>query len=304
MDGESRNPVPWWRRWAYALGVLLVLLAGAMAWPGVDLTALKQAPGWSFFAIGGLVLLNLVLTAALFWSVTKSFDAQPPVPLGRMTTLIALSGLLNYIPVIRAGLWGRAAYLKARHGLPVHQSVEILGVVLALAVLVLGGVSVGVLVFPAAHRWLLLAGLLLLLTAATPILANAFFWRPIRGGWVWVPLRTLDLAVTAGRLWLALWVLGVQAGPGEVLLLASGSLLVKLTGLTPNGLGLSEWAVAAMSAELTDIAAPVAAGAALLDRGIEVLVSLTAGGVAAWVLSRDRGSAEAVSPDAVSAQES
>ncbi|MEM8737163.1 MAG: hypothetical protein AAGG38_01630 [Planctomycetota bacterium] len=287
MDSQGRRRFGLGGRWAYGLGVLLLGLAVVTAMRGLEAEVLRGVSVWGFAALMGLVGINLGSTVLLFWSVTRSFAADPPVGVGKMGLLIAMSGLLNYVPVVRAGLWGRAAYLKARHGLPVRQSVEILGVVVVLTGVVLGGAGAWLAWGPTALRWGGLLGGLVGLSVATPWLARWLYWRQVVQGWTWVPLRALDLGLTAGRLWLALWLLGVAAGPGEVVLLASGSVLVRLTGLTPNGLGLSEWTVAALGAALTGVDGPTAAAAAILDRAAEALVSVIAGSAAVWVLSRE-----------------
>ena len=99
--------------------------------------------------------------------------------------------------------------------------------------------------------------------------------------WAWIPLRTLDLAAATGRTALAFAAVGQPLTVGQATLLASSATLVRLTGLTPNGLGLSEWVVAGLAAALSPVDAALAAAAALLDRAIEVAVSVAAGGVGA-----------------------
>jgi len=276
--GESKQPKKKMRRvLGAAFGALLLGFAVAYAVQGVDVAALRSTPAWAIAALGGLVVANLLLTAGLFWAVTRSFDAQPAVSLRRMTALIAVSGLLNYLPVVRAGLWGRAAFLKQHHALAVRQSVVILGVVLGLAVVVLGGVSGALLLAPAERQWLVVGLVVGALAAAAPVVGKLFLGRGVAGAWVWVLLRGLDLAAAAGRLWLGFWIVGHTVPAGDAVLLASASLLGKLSGVTPNGLGLSEWVVAVLAAALTPIETATAAAAALVDRTIEVIVTLTAG---------------------------
>src|SRR5436853_13065 len=108
------------RRIGIVLGLLLIAVAIAVALRGVDWSALRHASPWQLAALLVLMLLNIALTAALNWLVTRSFDARPPVSLSRMTLLIGASGLLNYL--WNAGTLSRAAYLRARHGLPLRQS--------------------------------------------------------------------------------------------------------------------------------------------------------------------------------------
>lgn len=268
-------------------GFLLLTLAIGYAVRGVDLSVLRRASPGAFVALAGLVAANLLLTAGLFWSVTRSFGTTPPVGLKTMTALIAVSSVLNYIPVVRAGLWGRAAYLKKYHGLPMRQSVVILAVVLALALVVLGGGGLTLLLMPESSRWMIGGGLLIALSLATPAIASRMLRRPTVGSMGWIPLRAIDWIISAGRLWLSFAILAEPIGPGDALLIASASLLVKLTGLTPNGLGLSEWVIAALSATLMPIETATAAAAALIDRTMDVTVMIVAAAAGTWWLKRD-----------------
>ncbi len=282
MPGDAPRHL---RRWiAYGLAVLLIALAVVFAVRGVDLSTLSRAAPSDLLLIAAAVLVNLAVTGLLFWAVTRPFDAMPPVGPWRMIELITLSGLLNYVPVVRPGLWGRAAYLKARHGLPVRQSVLILAVVLALAAAVLGLVSVVLLTLPPAARWWVLAASLLVLTLIAPPIAQRVFKRPMPWAWTWVPLRFLDLLVAAARLVLAFAVVGQPLSYDAALVIASASLLVKLSGLTPNGLGLNAWVVAAVATATGGLDPAVGVAAALVDRAVEVLVMIPAGGLAAWRL--------------------
>lgn len=281
-----------WRRAkhaaAWALGLGLLAAAVVVAVRGVeDWTVLARADPGQLALLLVAVGANLVLTAALFWVVTRSFDAEPTVSPGRMTALIAASHLLNYLPLIRAGLVGRAAYLRVHHALPVAQSVVILGVILVLAVVVFA-VAAGVLVgWPreaVAARWAALIGLWLALALVTGPLSRRLLRRPVVWGWTWVPLRGADLLVGALRMWVAFAVMGLPIGYAEAVVIAAGGFLVRLVGLTPNGLGLSEWVVASLAAALTPAATAAGAAAALLDRAAEVLVTGIAGLAGLWWL--------------------
>lgn len=271
----------------WVLGLVLLTLAVGYAVRGSDVSVVARAPWWGFASLAGLVVVNLLLTSALFWSVTRSFPAKPTVGFATMSALIAVSGVLNYIPVVRAGLWGRAAYLKKFHGLALRDSVVILAVVFGLALGVLGAAVLLVVLSPSAWAGWCVAGGLLLLTPITAAMWRAVLRRPLVGGWVWVPLRSLDLAAAAGRLWLAFGVVGVELRWTDAALLASATLIVKLAGLTPNGLGLSEWVIAALSAAMMPIETATAAAAALVDRTVEVGVALLAGAAGAWWLRRE-----------------
>ncbi|MBB6431105.1 hypothetical protein [Algisphaera agarilytica] len=283
----ERRPLNVRRLIGFLVGVVLLGLAIGFALRGVELSVLGEAAAWEFAALGGLVVLNLLLTSLLFWGVTRPFAPVPEVGCRTMAALLAVSGVLNYIPVIRAGLWGRAAYLKKFHGLAVKDSLLILGVVLGLAVSVLGTVCLVLLLLPGETGWWACVGALAVQTFMSGRVWGKALRRPAVGAWMWVPLRTLDLAAAAGRLWLAFGIVGVELTWTDAVLLASATLVVKLVGLTPNGLGLSEWVVAALSAAMMPIGTATAAAAALVDRTVEVGVMLLAGAAGAWWLKRE-----------------
>ena len=283
------------RFFGFALGVALLLAAAWYAASTVDWAMVEDVPAWAVPVLAGLVVGNIVTSGLLFWVVTLSFDATPRVSLPRMTLLIAASALLNYLPglaVVRAGFLGRAAYLKAKHDLPLKQSALILGIVLGLSGAVLGAVAWALLI-PAemGGGWFLAAaGCVTLMIGC--VVAVPWVWRwgaPWRwvAVWAWVPIRLLDLGVASARLWVAFEVLGQPVSVREAVVLASASLLVKLTGLTPAGLGLSEWAVMAVATVIAPATAAQAAAAAVLDRAAEVVViSAAGGGSLAWLSRR------------------
>ena len=284
MRGVLRQP--WARAAGWALG--LALLAALLAWAAGPLRAasagLTPADAFPLAGAAACVLASLAATSLLLSGLLRLFEHAPPVPRFTMFRLVVLSGLLNGLPLPRAGLWGRAAYLKARHGLSLRDSLRTLGLVAALSVAVLGVVAGGLLLTRGLSPGLRLAaaGGGVLGVCACGV-AAARLWP---GGWpevgsggagsggVWVLLRGLDLLAAAGRTALTLQVVGVGVGLPDALLLASGGLFVRLLGLTPNGIGLSEAAVAALAGAFTPVAAADAAAAALLDRAVELLTLL------------------------------
>ena len=276
-----------WRILGAVAGVALFAAAVWFALAQVDFTTLRSVPPAYLAGLAGLVAANILLTGGLFWVITLSFDASPRVGLIRMTELIAVSGLLNYVPAVRAGLWGRAAYLKLKHGLPVRQSAVIL-----LAVLTLAGMVTGLVL----AAWLMLgvhavagasAGGAIVLSTLLGLVAGRLLKRDVTAGWSWLVLRYADTLVMAARLWLAFAAVGSPIGFNEALVAGAVAQVVRLTGLTPNGLGLSEWVIAwlvARSGPGVDVAVLSQLPAALLDRAVEVVVSLAAGAGAAWRL--------------------
>lgn len=265
---------PAFRVAAFIVGLAMVAAALWYALQGVDWQRIANTPPLDFAMLAGLVLASVMLTGVLFWQVNLSFDAKPPVTLVRMVELIAASSLLNYLP--KAGLVGRAAYLKGRHGMPLHQSVQVLVIVIALSTIVaLLTVLVGVL--PDGARWWGGAAAVVVCSAATPTLARLMLRRKVTHAWAWVPLRCAELAVAAGRLWLAFSMVDGQIAYWQAMIAAAGGFLISLTGLTPNGLGLREWVVTALASMLSPEHATLAALAAVLDRAAEAVVFTVTG---------------------------
>jgi len=264
-----------------ALAVGIVLLVGAimMAATQVNWEQLKQAEPWQVAALVGAVMVNLVISAVLWWSVTLSFDAKPKVGLGRMFALVCASGLLNYLP-LRPGMFGRAAFLKMRHNLPLRQSAWIMLVVLGLSGLVLGGAAAIVQFIPPEFQYEVALAAALIATVITPIAAGRMLKRKIVAGWLWVPVRVADVLVSAIRLWIVFDVVGQPIGYGEAVLAASAGLFVSMLGITPNGLGLREWAIAGVTSATTG---HVGFAAAVIDRGVEAVVITLAG---LWAMQR------------------
>ncbi len=264
---------------ALILGVVLLIGAIVMAARHVDWSQLEHAEAWQIAALVLGVLANLFFTGLLWWAVTLSFDAKPRVPMLRMLALVAASGLLNYLP-LRPGLFGRAAYLKARHNLPLRQSVLALFVVLGLSALVLGAAAAIAQFVPLKwYRHVSIAAAVILMVLA-PIAAGRLLRRRIVAGWLWVPLRILDVLVTAIRLWAAFAVVGHDLDFDHAVLAAAGGSFISLLGLTPNGIGMREWTIAGLTAAS---AGSVGFAAAVVDRAVEAMVVLVVG---LWSLAK------------------
>jgi len=301
-DADAAQPRRGFRRWmrpaGHVIGFALVLAAGFVALSQVQWRELPAAPAWQWLALAIAVAGNLLFTGLLFWAVTRSFDADPPSPASEMTLLIAASHLLNYLP-LRPGLAGRAAFLKATRGLPLRQSVLVLLVILVLAAGVLGIVGLAIVVAATAasgtagaaeatadpHHAIVAAqragiaavvGLLLLSPAVGPI-AGRLLHRSIWRGWLWIPLRLGDLLISGARLWLVFDMIGQPLPYWQAVAITAGAMLVALTGVTPNGLGLREWVIAGGAALLSPIDGEHALLASLIDRAAEVVVVMGIG---------------------------
>jgi hypothetical protein len=261
---------------AFFLGLTLVAAAVVVAARGIAPGQLAHANPWLLASLAGLVVVNLVLTAALLWLMTLSFDAVPPVRLGTMLALLSASGLLNYLP-LQPGMISRTAYLKLRHALPIRQSVIVMVLVRVVGALVMATALLLVVLRTTAGRWAALALALGLLTVVTGPLSRWVLRRELVAAWAWVPLRALDMLAAAARLWLAFIVIGHPLPFHQALIAGAASMFVSQLGLTPNGLGLSEWVVAGISEALAPTTAASGAAAKLIDRGAEALVFIIAG---------------------------
>lgn len=275
-----------WRAVGLLVGMGLVGWAVWVVVRGTDWSVLKEVRWWQVAVLGAAVLANLGLSALLFWMVTSLFDAVPAVRLGRMFLLMAASALGNYLPM-RAGLVGRTAYLKLRHRLPVYQSAMVLGVVGGVSVLVACGMA---LVAMLENGWVRLAvgGLVGgLASVLLPMGVEKLLRKKAVGGWLWVWIKAADVLVTAGRLWLALWMVGQPVSVETVLIMAAGGTVAVLAGLTPNGLGLREWVVGGIGELMLPAGGQGALAAALLDRAVEGMVVVVVGSWSVWWLRRE-----------------
>jgi len=274
-----------WRVLVWGAGVGLIVGAVWTAAKHIDFEAISRASPLLLAGLAAGIVANLLLTAALHWQVTRVYDTQPPVGFRLMLRLTAASALLNYLP-LQPALLGRAAYLKLRHGLPLRQSVWITIVILAVGLTAMLAVSAAALLWDGdVGKW---RGVTVLIVAAVaaPLMLKALLRRPAPDNWTWTPLRMFDVAVTACRLWLAFRIIGQPVSPSFAVLCAAASALVAMLPLSPNGLGLSEWAVAAIAEMTAVIEGPVGLAAKLVDRAIEALVIVLCGAPAIGLLRK------------------
>lgn len=277
----------------FTAAVLLLALAMIIAVKQVDLSILAAVEIRVWLAFVVLVAGNLFLASLMFWVVTLSFDAVPRVGLVRMTQLVTASALLNFLP-LRPGLIGRAAILRTHHNLPLRQSAIIL-----LIILITGGLvtlAIGLAALFITNPLVLgasLIGLTVLMSVCTGPIASKILRRRLLLAWLWVPIRMTDALVASMRLWVAFWVMGHPLDARQALVAGAAGLIIAMIGLTPNGLGLKEWAIALITQAMAVTAVQVGLAATLVDRSMEAMVVIVAG-LAAIVLMR-RWLAEGVS---------
>ena len=203
-----------------------------------------------------------------------------------MLRLTAASALLNYLPM-RPGLLGRAAYLKARHGLGLKQSFVILIITLAVGASVMAVTAALMLIdMGAVWRYAALLIAMIAMSAASPWIGRIAFVPGATSAWRWIIWRLVDLFVTALRLWLAFGIIDQPVPFDFALLCAAGSAFAAMLPLSPNGLGLSEWVVAGLAEISTVIEGPAGLAAKLIDRVVEAVVITAVGAVAIVSLKR------------------
>jgi hypothetical protein len=314
-----------WLMYAAALGLLgvCIYLAIGQAQEG-------ERSGWQRLSeadprhAAGLLLLvafNIAVNGVVFWAMVKPFERGRPVSLADMTALIGATALLNYLPA-RAGMIGRAAYLKRKHAVSYRASVVML-------VAVAGGTMFLFAMVVAATLWrkqldsvwwLSMAGVLVVAAVAAPTVVRLKLrWTPglnaVSDEWVarhpvrarlgtlgLLVLRVLDIFSFAGRVWLAARIVGSPIDLSGAMLMATGGMFITLAAPVANGLGLREglyglFARAGVAGEALE-GGGEGLTVALIDRAAEGLVFIVLGLLALAYLHRRRG----ILPDARGAQ--
>lgn len=312
--------------WLQILGLLLVIAAVWYVFQQPDLltrawTALKAQPWQMIALLLALPLVNWLLSAILFWVLTRQFAK---ITLSEMTMLIGSAWLLNVLPM-RPGLLTRVAYQSVVHKMSMKQNLivvvygsitTLLSIVIVVfgLLITLGVMRISLLPSDAAGR--ILGATLLLLTAAIAIAAWMLatspkpsptgvhgqqprkFQAPIATWRVLTAtvMRMIDFASWTVRYYLAFAALGKPIDWSEASAVAIVSLLV---GLLPVQMGPREWAVGLISSVLPSFRSSNGAvgGSAitspasgltvdLFNRALELAVSLPIGLVCTWMVSR------------------
>jgi len=268
-------------------------------------TAMRHgAEGWRQLAVAdprdialmaACVAASIALNGWVFWVIVKPFERPgQPVSLGDMTALIAATGLLNYFPG-RAGLIGRAAYLRQRHGVGYRVSAAMMimvagGTVLTYALLVAmtlgrsgfdawwwGGMVVGLVIAALVNKPAVIAGL-----TWFPGVTATWFRKPEATVAMWafwlLAARAVDVSGVAVRLYLAAKIFGEPITFEAAMIMAAGGTIVTLLTPLPNALGLREGLYglfATLGVGAADLSGGVRLG--LLDRAVEAAVFLATG---------------------------
>ncbi|QDU71889.1 lysylphosphatidylglycerol synthase domain-containing protein [Mucisphaera calidilacus] len=283
--------------WLITLGLMAWVVV--LAWPTLsDAMASAELLSWWWLAGVVLVGMNLVLAGALWYLLHLPLSADRPITFRGMTCLLVGSALMNMVPGPRWGLLGRSIYLKKVHGITIRDSTLALGWVLAVSALI----------FPLACLPLV-SGLwvgfgvwaVMVVVLAWPVASIMRRWfATVTGGGVLVvfAVRSVDVVAQAARLMVAGQLLGFDISLGAALAMGVIGLLTRLASLTPNGLGLTEVALAASAMWLGEIEPEQMASVSLVDRAIETAVVMISGGVCLLLLRAAWSEGVAVSDSA------
>lgn len=298
------SPAAQWIGFILAIGLLLWAIHQAIG--RVDARSLRDQWNqfdWSIFPWLVLVmpLSAVIFPAALLWRTNRPYaDPKRPLRHYEMQTLTAAGSLLNYTPV-KAGLIGRIAYLKHRHGISYGASVisftltsiaifaalasatgatlwrgrldEIWGLALTLSALV--SAAIGTLIVQR-----LLPAKIDRLSPDAPPVRHSFAWTYFHL-LIWIGLALCTLGVTAVRFDLALRMMGQSLRPDELILIAV--LQIFCTVLPMNGLGMRELLIGWLFGSTNPA---LYTGIALIDRAVETAIVVLLGIVALWVLRK------------------
>jgi hypothetical protein len=266
----------WWRPIAYALGVALVALAVWAVWRQGDalaavLAAVRAAPGWMAPALAGLTILNWLLSAGVFWVLTRR---RAPITGTEMLALTAASWLLNFLPA-RAGLVGRLAYQRRVHGISLRNgAMVVVWSMAATALAALAALLAAIALGPLAAGATLAALGAGLLAAGWARAGNSFTHAFAAAA----GLRTLEMIVWCGRYLLVFAMVGHAVPLDRAALYAAAA---QAAGLVPVPMGVREWTIGLLATTPA-----IGLSADLLNRGAEVAVAAAAGGWGLWWLSR------------------
>lgn len=278
-----------------AATVSLLLLAAAVvavARSGIDVRAVRSIVAGAhadlLIAAVTLPLLNLAISAGVFWVLTRRFGR---VAYSEMCALIGAAWLLNYLPM-RPGLVGRVAYHKAVNGIPVAQGARVVGESIACsAVASLGAVGWSVV---AARRpewagWLGVVPVVVIVgLGVAGAVAPLRTWGAVCGA---MALRIADLIVWTLRYWVVFAIADSPVTMAQAAAVAAVSQVAMSVPLVGNGLGLREWAVGLLRASLPawyGVGAASSAGltADLVNRAAELLVAVPVGLLCAAAVTR------------------
>ena len=262
------------------VGAVVVVGQSPGQWKGA-IEQVRAAPAWMLAAILVLPLANIVLSAAVFHSITQRYGSVGRI---EMLALIASANLLNFLPM-RPGLVGRVVYHRVVNGIPMNASASVVVEVIIIGALASGLLATGMLADP-------LSG------PAFVMVVAVVFARVSRGAVraraTALVYKVVDAGVWTLRYWLALAAVGVPVSPMTACLVATGAQAASLIPLAGNGLGLREWAVGWMIRSRPSVVGVSSASQALtlglaadlVNRAADLAVAVPTGIVATAFVAR------------------
>jgi len=267
---------------ATAIGALaFVAAAVALAWNretlAAALAALRAAPPGTVVLLLGAIAGQAVASCVLFAVLYRRYAR---IPAGAMAATVVASTAANYLP-LRPGLVGRIAFLRARFGVGVRDSVVVTVEAIALGGIVLA-VTVPVVGFarPIGYPAWIAVGTI---AAAVSCLAA---WRTSRRFALAFLVRLAELGLLAVRAWLSFRLIGLEISPESAIAFACVSSIASLVPLVPAGMGLREWAIGLLAPAVAGHSLGQGIAAELVNRAAELLVIAPLGGIAAAWLAR------------------
>jgi hypothetical protein len=254
--------------------------------------AIRGAPPWLILAALLLPLLDLLITSAAFWVLTRRFGR---VGYAEMSALIGAAWLLNHLP-LRPGLFGRVAYHKTVNNIRVRDSARV--VFENLACNAAGMLIVLLSTLTTTDKaWGVWAGVLAAVLTAGVVFAAGLGakkrWKSIHAWSVAIMFRIVDMIVWTVRYLVVFRLAGQAVTPLEAAAIATVGQFAMLVPLAGNGLGLREWAVALLASVLPSWfgreAPTVGAGlsADLINRCAELVIAVPTGLLSvAWLAGR------------------
>lgn len=249
--------------------VFVVGGVGAARGLAVDPTTL----GWSAVAVVAVVGVPLTMVLNGLEYVVSARVVGHRVPLATAMQVAVLSTAANLLPIPGAALVRMQALrqMGAQYRRAASSTLLVALVWLGVSALLAAG-----LLLPgrSALAWPLMAG-----GAAALAAGGTLLWVEVRTPARWcrlgaqiVAVELGAVAVTAGRLYLVLSALRVDASPGDAFVLALAAVLASALGVFPGGLGLRELLAAGL-APVVGLAASAGFLATALDRVVGLLAS-------------------------------
>ena len=289
-----------WRIAAYIVAFSLIVFALGYAIQdqrGLNWTVLLEADPWFLFGVFAAVTASgIVVPGFQFWLVTRPFVTGQSLGIPTMQALIASSGLLNYTPV-KAGLFGRVAYLRQIHGVGLKAAVLTHALIAAQFVAV--SLLTVLLILWRKHFdflwWIaVIIGIVFIAVTGAPILKVVLnlgitVEQRLRDSYasliVYLLVCTIaqfvGLFCTAFRWWLVFKVLDHPVSFAHAWMTAITHIFAVMAG-PANGLGLREWLIGLGGGYgwfLADPEADIGIGVAvaLADRAVEATVFIIFG---------------------------